>query len=116
MRTFVDSDPVAVEVSRPQTVATWRNAIETQFRGFALEQVPLPRQTGSDFEVKVRYCAGTVVEQTKLPCRTLSGLPVEKAVCMISFLGLTSDGEEPAYEILRRQVQVQLALREELAV
>ena len=33
-----------------------------------------------------------------------------------SVLGLPSDGKEPAYEILRRQVQVQLALREELAV
>jgi hypothetical protein len=33
-----------------------------------------------------------------------------------AFLGLPPDGKEPAYEILRRQVQVQLALREELAV
>jgi hypothetical protein len=33
-----------------------------------------------------------------------------------AFLGLASDGKEPAEEIPRRQVQVQLALKEELAV
>jgi hypothetical protein len=33
-----------------------------------------------------------------------------------AFLGLPSDGKETAHEILRRQVQVRLALREELAV
>jgi hypothetical protein len=52
-------------------------------------------------------------------CRqTLAGLSAEEAVRMMNaaFLGLPSDGKEPAYEILRRQVQVQLALREELAV
>ena len=59
-----------------------------------------------------------MVEHTKLPCQTLAGLSAEEAVRMVNaaFLGLPSDGKEPAYEILRRQVQVQLALREELAV
>jgi len=39
MRTFVDGDHVALEDSRPQTLAPWRNAIEPQFRGFALEEL-----------------------------------------------------------------------------
>jgi enediyne biosynthesis protein E3 len=73
---------------------------------------------GSDFAVKLRHRAGTVVEHTKLACQMLAGLSAEEAVRMVNaaFLGLPSDGKEPAYEILRRQVQVQLALREELAV
>jgi hypothetical protein len=33
-----------------------------------------------------------------------------------AFFGLPSDAKEPAYEILRRQVQEQLAMRVELAV
>jgi hypothetical protein len=59
-----------------------------------------------------------VVEHTRLPCRTLAGLSAEEAVRMVNaaFLGLPSDGKKPAYEILRRQVQVQLVLSEELAV
>jgi hypothetical protein len=59
-----------------------------------------------------------VVEYTNLACQTRAGLSAEEAVRMESaaFLGLPSDGKEPAYEILRRQVQVQLALREERAV
>ena len=73
---------------------------------------------GSVFAVKLRHRAGTVVEHTKLACQTLAGLSAEEAVRMVNaaFLGLPSDGKEPAYEIPRRQVQVQLALREELAV
>jgi hypothetical protein len=57
-------------------------------------------------------------KHTKLACQTLAGLSAEEAVRTVNaaFLGLPSDGKEPAYEILRRQVQVQLALREELAV
>jgi hypothetical protein len=73
---------------------------------------------GSVFAVKLRHRAGTVVEHTKLACQTLAGLSAEEAVRMVNaaFLDLPSNGMEPAYEILRRQVQVQLALREELAV
>jgi enediyne biosynthesis protein E3 len=73
---------------------------------------------GSVFAVKLRHRAGTVVEHTKLACQTLVGLSAEEAVHMVNaaFLGLSSDGKEPAYEILRRHVQVQFALREELAV
>jgi hypothetical protein len=68
---------------------------------------------GSVFAVKLRHHAGMVVEHTKLPCQTLAGLSAEEAVRMLNaaFLGLSSDGKQPAYEILRRQVQVQLALR-----
>jgi hypothetical protein len=73
---------------------------------------------GSVFAVKLRHRAGTVVEHTKLACQTLAGLSGEEAVRMMNaaFSGLSSDGKEPAYEILRRQVQVPCALREELAV
>jgi len=73
---------------------------------------------GEFFAVKLRHRAGTMVEHTTLAGQTLAGLSAEEAVRMViaAFLGLPSDGKEPAYEILRRQVQVQLALREELAV
>jgi hypothetical protein len=62
--------------------------------------------------------AGTVLERTKLDYQTLAGLSAEEAVRMMNaaFLGMSSDGKDPADEILRRQVQVQLALREELAL
>jgi enediyne biosynthesis protein E3 len=67
---------------------------------------------GSIFAVKLRHRAGTVVEHTELACQTLSGLSSEEAVRMVNaaFLGRPPDGKKPAYEILRRQVQVQLAL------
>jgi hypothetical protein len=57
--------------------------------------------------------AGTVLEHIKL-----ANLSAEEAVHMTNAAlhGLPSDGKEPADEILRRHVQVQLALREELAV
>jgi Protein of unknown function (DUF1702) len=73
---------------------------------------------GSVFAIKLRQRAGTVVEHTKLACQTLAGLSAEEAVRMVNaaFCGLRFDGKEPAHEILRREVQAQLALREELAV
>ena len=73
---------------------------------------------GSVFAVKLRHRAGTVIEHTKLPCRTPAGLSAEEAVRMLNaaFLGLPCGGKQPAYEILRRQVRDQLALREGLEV
>jgi hypothetical protein len=46
--------------------------------------------------------------------RPVCGAAVRKVNA--AFLGLPSDGKQPAYEIVRRQVHVQLALREELAI
>jgi hypothetical protein len=45
--------------------------------------------------------------------RAVCGAAVRKVDA--AFLGLPSDEKQPAYEIVRRQVHVQLALREELA-
>jgi hypothetical protein len=47
-----------------------------------------------------------------------AGLSAEEADRMVNsaFLGLPPDGKEPAYDIRRRQIQVKLELREELAV
>ena len=74
--------------------------------------------TGMTSPSTFQYRAGTVGEHTKLACQTLAGRSAEEAVRMVNaaFPGLPSDGKEPAEEILRRQVQVHLALREELAV
>jgi hypothetical protein len=71
---------------------------------------------GSVFAVKLRHRADTLVENTELACQTLAGLSAEGAVRMVdaAFEDLPSDGPEPAYEVLRRRVQVQLASREEL--
>ena len=62
--------------------------------------------------------AGKASRAGELACQTLAGLSAQEAVRMVNAasLGLPSDGKVPAYKILRRQVQVQLALREELAV
>jgi Protein of unknown function (DUF1702) len=72
---------------------------------------------GSVFAVKLWHRTGTVVEYTEPGRQTLACLSAKEAVRMVNaaFLGLTSDRKEPAHEILRREVQVQLALREELA-
>jgi hypothetical protein len=71
---------------------------------------------GAVFATKLRHRAGNVVEHTELACQVLCGLSVEEAVHMVdaAFEGLPPDGAEPAYEILRRRVQNQLTLAEEL--
>ncbi len=73
---------------------------------------------GSVFVVKLLHRADTIVEHTNLRRQTPARLSAEEAVHMMvnaPILGPTSDGKEPAYEIPRRQVYVQLSLREELA-
>jgi hypothetical protein len=70
---------------------------------------------GSVFAVKLRHRAGTVVDHTRLACQTLNGLSTEEAVRMVdaAFAQLPpEEGEIPSYELLRRQVQVQLASEE----
>jgi hypothetical protein len=54
----------------------------------------------------------------KQSCQMQAGLSAEEADRMVNsaFLGLPPDGKEPAYDIRRRQIQVKLELREELAV
>jgi hypothetical protein len=87
--TFVDGYHATLEDSRPQMLAPWLNAIDPQFRGFAPEGATPPLQTG----VRLRF-----------------------RMVNAAFLGVPPVGKEPAYEVLRRQVQVPLALREELVV
>lgn len=67
---------------------------------------------------RARHFSRVVVEHNKLACQMLAGLSAQEAIRMVSaaVIGLASDGTEPVSQILRRQVQVQLALREELAV
>jgi hypothetical protein len=118
MRTFVVGYHATLEDSRPQTLAPWLTPSTLNFGASRLNVWLFHLKQRSVFAVKLRHRAGTVVEHTKLPCQTLAGLSAEEAVRMVNaaFLGLPSDGKQPAYEILRRQVQDQLALREGLEV
>jgi hypothetical protein len=73
---------------------------------------------GAVSTVKRKHHAGTVGGHTKLPRPIPASLCVEEAVRTANtvFLAPPSDRKEPAYKIPRRAVQVQVALRGELAV
>jgi enediyne biosynthesis protein E3 len=87
----------------------------------ALAELATPHQAhlrqGSVFAVKLRHRAGNVVAHTELACQVLSGLSVAEAVRLVDTIreGLPPDSaQEPAYEVLRRRVQDQLASTMEL--
>ena len=62
---------------------------------------------GSAFATEARRRAGNVTEHTILACRTITGLPAERAGGITSFErdGLPYDGAQPAFEIWRRRIQ-----------
>jgi hypothetical protein len=62
---------------------------------------------GSAFATEARRRAGNVTEHTVLACRTITGLPVDRAGGITSFEsdGLPYDAPQPAFEIWRRRIQ-----------
>jgi hypothetical protein len=70
---------------------------------------------GAAFAAKARQRAGNLVPHTEMACDVFCRLPAAKAAAVTDdcLKELPADGAEPAYQVWRRRIREQLALRKE---
>ena len=68
---------------------------------------------GAAFAAKARQRAGNLLPHTDTACRILCGMSAEEAarVTDTTLADLPPDGDEPAYEVWRRRIQIHFAVR-----